>query len=150
MREIEIRTNSEEETRKFGKWLSQYLEPKDVVGLAGQLGAGKTILVQGIGEGLEVSERVKSPSFTIVNEYSGSVPLYHIDLYRLNSEDFFRMGLEEYLYGDGIVVIEWADKIKEYLPAEGTYITLKRLNAQSRKLALRTGKDIDVGSWSRE
>lgn len=148
MKEMKITTNSAEETRRFGEWLSQFLQPKDVVGLGGELGAGKTILVQGIGKGLRVSEEVKSPSFTIVNEYSGAIPLYHIDLYRLNSEDFFRLGLEEYLYGSGVVAIEWADKIKEYLPGDRIYIILTRLNAQSRDLTLNTEKEIDVGSWS--
>lgn len=148
MREIKIRTNSAQETRKFGKWLSEFLQPKDVVGLAGQLGAGKTILVKGIGEGLETLEEVKSPSFTIVNEYNGRFPLYHIDLYRLSCDDFFRLGLDEYLYGNGVVVIEWADKVKEYLPGEVIYIELSRLNTQSRELAVHTQKDIDVGSWS--
>lgn len=148
MREIKIRTNSAQETRKFGKWLSEFLQPKDVVGLAGQLGAGKTILVKGIGDGLETLEEVKSPSFTIVNEYNGRFPLYHIDLYRLSCDDFFRLGLDEYLYGNGVVVIEWADKVKEYLPGEVIYIELSRLNTQSRELAVHTQKDIDVGSWS--
>ena len=148
MREIRIRTNSAHETREFGKWLSQFLQQKDVVGLAGQLGTGKTVLAQGIGEGLGVSERVKSPSFTIVNEYGGRVFLYHIDLYRLSNEDFFRLGLDEYLYGNGVVVIEWADRIKEYLPDERVYITLSRLDTGSREMAVHTGKDIDVGSWS--
>lgn len=118
------------------------------MGLAGQLGSGKTILVQGIGEGLNVSDKVRSPSFTIVNEYSGVTRLYHIDLYRLTPEEFFRMGLDEYLNGDGIAVIEWADKIRDYLGQEGIYIELRRVAAKVRELTLRTERDIDVGSWS--
>jgi len=148
MRGMKVRSNSAEETRRFGEWLSQFLEPRDVVGLAGELGAGKTMLVQGIGRGLGVSEQVKSPSFTIVNEYSGSLPLYHVDLYRVNSEDFFKLGLEEYLYGDGVVAIEWADKIQGFFPGDGIYIILKRLDGQLRELDLTTEKNIDVGSWS--
>jgi tRNA threonylcarbamoyladenosine biosynthesis protein TsaE len=148
MRGMKVKSGSAEETRRFGEWLSQFLEPRDVVGLAGELGAGKTMLVQGIGRGLGVEEQVKSPSFTIVNEYSGTIPLYHVDLYRISSDDFFKLGLEEYLYGDGVVAIEWADKIQEALPGDKIYIMLKRLNAELRELALTTEKNIDVGSWS--
>lgn len=148
MRETSIKTNSEEETRKFGKWLSQFLRARDVVGLAGELGAGKTVLVKGIGEGLEVVEEVKSPSFTVVNEYNGRLPLYHIDLYRLENEDFFRLGLDEYFYRNGVVVIEWADRVKEYFPEEGIYIELRLLDSNSRELTVFSGKEIDVGSWS--
>ena len=148
MRGMKVKSGSAEETRRFGEWLSQFLEPRDVVGLAGELGAGKTMLVQGIGRGLGVEEQVKSPSFTIVNEYTGTIPLYHVDLYRISSDDFFKLGLEEYLYGDGVVAIEWADKIQEALPGDKIYIMLKRLNAELRELALTTEKNIDVGSWS--
>jgi len=148
MRETKTRTHSAQETRRFGKWLCRFLRANDVVGLAGQLGSGKTILVQGIGEGLSVSDRVRSPSFTIVNEYRGVRPLYHIDLYRLTPEEFFRLGLDEYLSGDGIAVIEWADKIKDYLEDEGIYIELKRVTAKERELTLHTPRDIDAGSWS--
>ncbi len=148
MKEIKIRTDSEGETRRFGRWFSQFLQPKDVVCLTGQLGAGKTVFSKGIGDGLEVSEEVKSPSFTIVNEYDGRLSLYHIDLYRLRSEDFFGLGLDEYLYKNGVVIIEWADKVEEYFSAVGIHITLKRLDGQSRELILRTVKDIDVSSWS--
>ena len=148
MRETTIRTNSAQETKRFGKWLCQFLRTRDVVGLAGQLGSGKTILVQGIGEGLNVSDKVRSPSFTIVNEYSGVTRLYHIDLYRLTPEEFFRMGLDEYLNGDGIAVIEWADKIRDYLGQEGIYIELRRVAAKVRELTVRTERDINVGSWS--
>jgi len=150
MREMRVRTDSEQETREFGKWLSQFLQPQDVIGLAGELGTGKTVLAQGIGEGLKVGERVKSPSFTILNEYNGRLPLYHLDLYRLVKEDFFRLGLDEYLSRDGVVVIEWAERVKEYLPEKTIYIELDRLTAHSRDLLVHSGKDIDADSWSRE
>ncbi len=150
MNETKIETVSAEETRRFGSWLSQYLGPHDVIGLIGQLGAGKTVLVQGIGEGLEVSDEVKSPSFTIVNEYEGRLKLYHIDMYRLKPEDFLDLGLDEYLERGGVVVIEWADKVEGYLAENTTLITIKIGTADRRELVLGTEREIDVGSWSGE
>jgi len=110
-------TESSEETRKWGESLGKRLFPGDVVALIGELGAGKTVLAQGILKGLGVTEPVQSPSFIMIREYNGHVPVVHIDLYRLRgSEDFEALGFEEYLDGHNIVVIEWADKILDILP----------------------------------
>jgi tRNA threonylcarbamoyladenosine biosynthesis protein TsaE len=150
MSETRIETFSAEETRKFGSWLSQFLKPNDVVGLVGELGAGKTVLAQGIGEGLRVVDEVKSPSFTVVNEYEGRIKLYHMDMYRLRQEDFLELGLEEYLGRGGVAVIEWADKIEKYLPEGRILITISIGPNRQRELALGGSKEIDVGAWNRE
>ncbi len=150
MSETKIETFSPEETRSFGSWLSQFLKPDDVVGLVGDLGAGKTVLAQGIGEGLRVVDEVKSPSFTVVNEYEGKMRLYHIDMYRLRQEDFLELGLEEYLGRGGVAVIEWADKIEKYLPDGRILITINIGASRQRELGLDGGTEIDVGAWNRE
>ena len=102
------------------------LNPGDVVALIGDLGMGKTCLTQGIarGAGIDEEQTVNSPSYILINEYAGKIPIYHIDLYRLQQlEDIVALGLEEYLEGDGICVIEWADRMGELLPA--SYIQVK-------------------------
>ncbi len=106
-------TRSPEETTALGQRLAQELRPGDVVGLVGKLGAGKTCFVKGVAVGLGVNGYVKSPSYTVINVYEGGrLPLYHIDLYRVSSpEEYDTIGLEEYIYSDGISVIEWVDNV---------------------------------------
>ena len=116
MREIVIR--NEEETREFGFALAGELKPDDVLALIGDLGVGKTSLTKYIAEGLGVTEAVTSPTFTIVAEHhSGRMPLYHFDVYRLESgADMLDIGCDEYFDGGGVSVIEWADRVAEILP----------------------------------
>ncbi len=113
-----IRSHSEEETRAFGARLSQHVRRGDLIGLRGELGSGKTCLVRGLAEGLGVApHKVRSPTFTLVNEYSGGrLPLYHIDLYRLAPSPMDRMALRDYLYGDGVCVVEWFEHLGEPAP----------------------------------
>ncbi len=116
---MKIVTNSTEETIKLGKKVGRYLKSGDVLGLIGELGSGKTTLVKGIASGLGVREKdnVSSPSFVLIKEYSGRFPLFHLDLYRLNNlKDIEYLGVEEYLFNDGVCVIEWAEKMKMLLP----------------------------------
>lgn len=116
---MKIITNSEQETIKLGEQLGRHLKKGDVLGLIGELGSGKTTLVKGIASGLGVKEKdnVSSPSFVLIKEYKGRVPLYHFDLYRLDKiKDVGYLGLEEYLFDDGVCVIEWAEKMKMLLP----------------------------------
>ncbi|MBE9531731.1 MAG: tRNA (adenosine(37)-N6)-threonylcarbamoyltransferase complex ATPase subunit type 1 TsaE [Proteobacteria bacterium] len=110
-------TQSAEETVELGALLANRLKPGDAVGLIGDLGAGKTHFVHGVARGLGVKGYVSSPSFTIINIYKGShCPLFHIDLYRLDDHtELAELGLEEYIYADGISVIEWVEKAPEYL-----------------------------------
>ena len=113
-----METHSPMETRAFGQRLAQKLHPGDVLLLLGDLGAGKSELTRGIARGLGVTESVTSPSFTILNVYeSGRLPLYHFDWYRLESaEELFEMGMEEYLGGDGVAVVEWPTQCPEAIP----------------------------------
>lgn len=114
-----FRTHSPEETQEIGVKIGSQLRPGDVVALIGDLGVGKTCLTQGIARGADIyqDQTVNSPSYILINEYDGKIPVYHIDLYRLEQlEDIVALGLEEYLEGDGICVIEWADRMSELLP----------------------------------
>ena len=118
MAEMLTVTNSAEETRALGEQLAERLSAGDVVTLEGELGAGKSELARGIARGLGVTETVTSPSFTILNVYeSGRVPLYHFDWYRLESEEeLYELGMDEYLGGDGIAVVEWAERCPDAVP----------------------------------
>lgn len=119
------KTTTPEETRRFGEALGQVLEPGDLLALVGGLGAGKTCLSQGILAGIGVKGPVSSPTFTIVNEYQGRLPVYHLDVYRLEDPtELEDLGYEELFYGDGVTVIEWADKVEELLPREHLRIEL--------------------------
>ena len=124
------RTNamgSEEETRKFGLTLADELAARDVLALIGDLGTGKTALARYIAEGLGITSRVNSPTFTIVKEYrEGRLPLFHFDVYRVSDpEELFNIGCDEYFYGDGLCVVEWADLIEEILPENTKYIYIE-------------------------
>ena len=110
---------SREDTLRFGQVLGSLLRAGDVIALIGDLGAGKTTLTQGIAQGMGITDRVTSPTFTLVQEYQGRVPLFHFDPYRLERpEDVYDFGFEEYLERGGAVVVEWADKIAALLPTE--------------------------------
>jgi tRNA threonylcarbamoyladenosine biosynthesis protein TsaE len=122
---VRLSTHSEEETRAIGAALASLLTGGELIGLSGELGAGKTCLVRGIAEGLGIaSQKVRSPTFTLVNEYSGGrLPLYHVDLYRLSATDMDRMALREYFYGDGVCVVEWVDRLGEDAPQLRVHLT---------------------------
>lgn len=141
---LRIISHSPEETRALGEKLAARLEPGDVVILEGELGAGKSELARGIARGLGVTETVTSPSFTILNVYeSGRCPLYHFDWYRLESaEELFELGLEEYLGGDGIAVVEWAEKCPEALPEKTIRIRLEATGDEERRIEAEELKEI--------
>lgn len=115
---IKIITKTPQELEYLGKRLAQLVQPGDFLALDGDLGAGKTLLTQGIAQGLEVTEEISSPTFTIIHEYeSGRLPLYHMDVYRLKQpEEMYDLGYEEYFYGEGVTVVEWAQIIEPLLP----------------------------------
>lgn len=110
--------NSEAETEQLGTELAETLRPGDVLALTGDLGAGKTTLARSIARALGIRGPVTSPTFTILQEYvEGRMPLYHFDVYRIDDpEEMFELGYEDYFYGNGICIVEWADKIEELLP----------------------------------
>ena len=138
MAEMLRETNSAAETRALGEELSSSLRPGDVVVLEGELGAGKSELARGIARGLGVRETVTSPSFTILNVYeSGRYPLYHFDWYRLESADeLYELGMDEYLGGDGIAVVEWAERCPEAVPENTIRITLDVTWEESRRIQI--------------
>ena len=120
-------TFNEKELKEYGLKLGRALSSGTIIALIGDLGAGKTTLTKAIAEGMGVIEPVTSPTFTLINEYeSGRLPLYHFDVYRIDDIDEMNMlGYEEYFYGEGITVVEWADKIEELLPKDTTIIELQ-------------------------
>lgn len=136
-RQIQITTHSVEETQKLGKRVGLWLEGGNVVALTGDIGSGKTSFVQGIAQGLEVPGNyyITSPTYTLINEYPGRYPLFHIDLFRIeNNVDFEDIGLYEILNGAGVVVIEWADRLhKDYLSGH-VVIHFEILDDNSRKI----------------
>lgn len=112
------------------------LRAGDVLALEGDLGAGKTVFAKGIAEGLGIEEDVDSPTFTIIKEYAGRLPLYHMDVYRLDG--FEELGLEEYFYGDGICLVEWASKVEPWLPEETLWLTFSVREDGAREIAFYT------------
>lgn len=118
---------SEQETEAIGREMAQQLAPGAVVAFTGDLGAGKTAFVRGMAQGLGISQRVTSPTFTIVNEYEGPTPLFHFDMYRLSgSEDLFDIGWEDYLSRGGVCAVEWSEQVADALPEGTVYVTLTR------------------------
>ena len=136
---VDFITHSAEQTRRMGARLGQLFVGGEVICLTGELGTGKTCLVQGMGLGLEIQDRVTSPTFTLVNEYRGGrLPLYHVDLYRIvDAKAALTFGLDDYLYGDGVCAIEWAKRVKEIWPDEHILISLRHIDETKRGLTLR-------------
>lgn len=126
-------TNSTEETQAIANNFGELLEIGDLITLEGDLGAGKTTFTKGLAKGLGVKRNVNSPTFTIVKQYSGRIPLYHMDVYRLEDSDE-DIGFSEYFDGDGVSVVEWATFIESYLPDERLDIKITYIDEQSRKL----------------
>ncbi len=139
MKRFDLISNSSEDTLAIGRIIGETLTGGNVVALSGELGAGKTCLTQGIAQGLGVAEEyyVTSPTFTLINEYPGRIPLYHMDVYRLSdSRDLEDMGCEEYFYGDGVVIIEWAEKVADILPRETLVLHLEYIDSNTRKIRI--------------
>ncbi|MBC1231410.1 tRNA (adenosine(37)-N6)-threonylcarbamoyltransferase complex ATPase subunit type 1 TsaE [Listeria booriae] len=129
-----IKTDSEGQTRAIARQIGERLVARDVILLEGDLGAGKTTFTKGLAEGLEIPQMVKSPTFTIVREYTkGRLPLYHMDVYRLEDADD-DLGLEEYFQGSGVSVVEWAHFIAADLPKEYIRVTLKHVAEHVREM----------------
>lgn len=136
------------DTVAFGKFLGDQARPGDIFTLAGDLGAGKTTLTQAIGQGLQVPDNVyiTSPTFGLLHEYPGRMPLYHMDLYRLQDEEEIEMlGFEDYLYGNGLSVIEWPDRLGSLMPDKRLHIELIYSGETSRRVEL-----VDYGNLWQE
>ena len=137
MQSLTFNSQSPDQTQLLGTYLGKLAQKADVLLLTGELGTGKTCLVQGIARGLNVEEYAFSPSFVILRQYRGRLPLYHIDFYRLDSlDEIAGLGLEYYFYGDGICVIEWADKGQQLLPPDNMLISLQYVAASSTGRAI--------------
>ena len=122
-----IETTSAKETFEAGYRLAQSVHPGQIYCLNGDLGVGKTAFVQGLAKGLGIDVPITSPTFTIVNEYSGRLPLYHFDVYRIaDSDEMYEIGYEEYVYGDGVSVIEWPQLIDDILPENRYDVTISK------------------------
>jgi len=136
---LQVMSQSTIETQTLGEQLGGVLEAGDIVCLYGELGSGKTVLSKGIAIGLGVADedRVRSPSFVLIRRYQGRVPIYHADLYRLDGPtDIAAIGLREFLVGDGVAVIEWADKLETSLPSERLDIILAHQEEQTRLITV--------------
>ncbi len=118
-------SHSEDETQKIGYEVAEKIKKGDVISLTGSLGAGKTVFAKGFAKQLGIEEAIVSPTFTLVQEYDGREKMYHLDLYRLSGEDEFEsMGGEDFLYSDGVTLIEWSEKIESMLPDDTIYVRI--------------------------
>jgi len=138
MNHLEIISHSPEQTQKFGVRIGEIALPGDIFLLVGDLGTGKTCLTQGIARGLNIEEYAVSPSFVVIRELHGRLPLYHIDFYRLDHlEEITQLGLDDYLYGNGVCVVEWAEKGVNLLPVEHLLIEISYLSDTERSFELK-------------
>lgn len=135
---------SEKETEKLGEAIGRAAVPGMVIALIGDLGTGKTTLTKSIARGLGVTETVTSPTFNIIREYrSGRIPLFHFDVYRIaDPEEMYELGYEEYFYGDGVCVVEWADLIEDLLPEDAVIIRMNRgASEEEREYIIEGGNE---------
>ena len=134
---VRYESRSAEETRRIGEVLAERLKSGDVVATIGELGAGKTCFLQGLVRGLGVTETATSPTFVMMNQYRGRLPVYHLDAYRTESlTELLDLGLEEFLYGDGVTVVEWADKLLPLLPPHAIVVTISGLGDEPREIVI--------------
>lgn len=143
--EIEIRVTSPEETLTVGEAMGRTLPPGSVVALSGELGAGKTVLTKGIARGLGVQEEPVSPTFVLMSAYEGRLPLYHFDLYRLSGGgDLEDIGYEEYFYGGGVTVVEWAERAGDIFPPHTIFVEIEMPRAEGSGLGIITERTIRI------
>lgn len=133
-------TKSTKETIELGRKIGRLLKKGDIIAMQGTLAAGKTTITKGIAQALDIKDTITSPTFCLISEYSGKMPLYHMDVYRLEgTEDFINLGTDDMLYGDGICIIEWSEKIMDELP-EKTIILRITPNDDGSRL-------IEIDNW---
>ncbi|MFQ5639914.1 MAG: tRNA (adenosine(37)-N6)-threonylcarbamoyltransferase complex ATPase subunit type 1 TsaE [bacterium] len=132
--EQKVVTRSPEETRELGEKFAQFLSAGDVIAFFGELGSGKTTMIKGVCQGLNVCDDVTSPTFTLIQEYRGRLPVYHFDFYRTSSpNEIWELGCDDYFYGDGICLIEWPDRIFAHLPQKRVNVHLQRQFEKGRR-----------------
>ncbi len=133
----EFVTRSADETERVGERLGRRLVPGEVVALSGELGAGKTCFIRGLARGLGVTQGVSSPTFVIVNQYTGRMPVFHIDAYRTESlTELLDIGFDEYVSGDSVTVIEWSDKLEPLLPSGAIRVRISGLGDEPRTIRI--------------
>lgn len=138
---LRFRTNSAEETIELGKKIGSLLQKGDIIALQGNLAAGKTTITKGIARSLGVKDEITSPTFCLISEYEGKMPLYHMDVYRLDGgDDFINLGAEDLIYGDGVSLIEWSEKIMDELPQNTIILRLETIGDTD-------GRDITIENW---
>ena len=137
---MEYLSHSPEETEQLGEQLGRTLRPGSVVAYRGDLGMGKTAFTRGLARGLGCTCRVTSPTFTIVNEYSGALPLFHFDMYRLDSsDDLFDIGWEDYLSRGGVCAVEWSERVEDALPEDALWVSIARGTGENDRIITVTG-----------
>ena len=141
---MEFVANSERETEELGARLAERLEPGAVIAFTGDLGAGKTAFTRGLARGLGISERVTSPTFTIVNEYEGGrLPLFHFDMYRLGSSDeLFDIGWEDYLARGGVCAVEWSENVADALEEDAISVEIRRGTSENQRVIAVEGVEL--------
>ena len=140
---IEITSSSAEQTIEIARLIGKKLKAGDLLALSGELGSGKTCFTKGLAQGLDVSAeyQITSPTFTLINEYPARCKFHHFDVYRLNNySELEDLGYEEYLSGEGVVVIEWAEKIAKLIPGDSIFINFEYVDENSRKMIIRGSK----------
>jgi len=136
--QTEIASASPAETEAAGERLGRVLRPGAVVALTGELGAGKTCFIQGLVQGLGSAVRATSPTFVLVNQYKGRVPVYHVDAYRTESlTELMDLGLLELMSGEGVTLIEWADKLASLLPPDAIHVSIRGVGDEPRLITIR-------------
>ena len=149
---IELRTETADETREVGRAMAPLLHPRDTIALTGDLGAGKTTLVQGIGQGLGVEEHVSSPTFTLIREYAGRLDVAHVDVYRLDRvQDVLDLGLDEVGGPDRVLLVEWGDAIEDLLSGDRLRVelTAPEPETEARRIAIEPKGESWATRWER-
>lgn len=138
---LNFQTNSAEETIELGKKIGSFLKGGEIFAMQGTLAAGKTTITKGIAQALDIKDEITSPTFCLISEYEGKIPLYHMDVYRLNDgEDFINLGAEDLIYGKGVSIIEWSEKIMEELPKSTIILKIEPIEGT-------TQRKIEIENW---
>ena len=149
MKKMIIETYSQDETEKIGYDTAIKALPGQVYGLSGDLGVGKTVFTRGFARGLGIDEHITSPTFSIINEYEGRLPLYHFDVYRVaDPEEMDYIGCDEYFFGNGVCLIEWAELIEDIIPENAVWIKIEKdleKGTDYRKITIGEDKDENTG-----
>ena len=138
-------TKSEEETIELGRKIGRLLKKGDIIAMQGTLAAGKTTITKGIAQALGITDTITSPTFCLISEYYGRMPLYHFDVYRLEgTEDFINLGADDMLYGDGVSIIEWSEKIMDELPSRTIVLRLTPQDDGSRLIEIENWNNGEI------